>query len=286
MDVNNMITALSAKTVDAMVNVEPYNAIAEADGLAVKIMNYWDVDKMPVFMAATPDFIAEKPGRGGDLSEGLARGRAATSRTIPNKVADAIYAFYTSKGYSMSQDTFRKAMATVDVNPGFPSDLKPYMQEQAEILLKEKKIAAIPDWAQGAAPGLHGEGAGGGVRVCRRARHWCKSRDMKQSEIISALRAHEDELRQAGIASLSVIGSVARGDDGPDSDIDVVVRLTDEARRGGFAYFGRIDRLRQRLEAILARPRRPHRRADREGAAAARDREGSRPCLLIGRCNG
>ena len=48
----------------------------------------------------------------------------------------------------MSQDTFRKAMATVDVNPGFPSDLKPYMQEQAEILLREKKIAAIPDWAR------------------------------------------------------------------------------------------------------------------------------------------
>ncbi len=61
MDVNNMITALSAKTVDVMVNVEPYNAIAEADGLAVKIMNYWDVDKMPVFMAATPDFVAKNP---------------------------------------------------------------------------------------------------------------------------------------------------------------------------------------------------------------------------------
>src|SRR5215510_14004463 len=50
MDVNNMVAALAAKTVDAMVNVEPYNAIAEADGLATKIMNYWDVDKMPVFM--------------------------------------------------------------------------------------------------------------------------------------------------------------------------------------------------------------------------------------------
>src|SRR6266540_1823303 len=36
MDVNNMIAAMSAKTVDAMVNVEPYNAIAEADGLAAK----------------------------------------------------------------------------------------------------------------------------------------------------------------------------------------------------------------------------------------------------------
>src|SRR5215813_437422 len=48
MDVNNMVAAMASKTVDAMVNVEPYNAIAEADGLATKIMNYWDVDKMPV----------------------------------------------------------------------------------------------------------------------------------------------------------------------------------------------------------------------------------------------
>jgi predicted nucleotidyltransferase len=33
-----------------------------------------------------------------------------------------------------------------------------------------------------------------------------------------------------------------------------VVRLTDEARRGGFTYFGRLDRLRAQLESILARP--------------------------------
>ncbi len=33
MNVNDMVAALAAKTVDAMVNVEPYNAIAEADGI-------------------------------------------------------------------------------------------------------------------------------------------------------------------------------------------------------------------------------------------------------------
>ena len=76
---------------------------------------------------------------------------------------------------------------------------------------------------------------------------------MKRDEIISALRAHEGELKESGVASLSLIGSMARGDNGPNSDIDVVVRLTDNARRGGFAYFGRIERLRRRLESILAR---------------------------------
>jgi sulfonate transport system substrate-binding protein len=151
MDVNNMITALSAKTVDAMVNVEPYNAIAEADGLAVKIMNYWDVDKMPVFMAATPDFVAKSPEVIVTYLKAWLE-VAKDFRNEPNKVADAIYSFYTSKGYSMSQDTFRKALSTVDVDPGFPGDLKPYMQEQAEILLKEKKIAAIPDWSKALRP--------------------------------------------------------------------------------------------------------------------------------------
>jgi len=76
---------------------------------------------------------------------------------------------------------------------------------------------------------------------------------MSHDDIISTLRAHEKELKQAGVASLSLIGSVARGDARPDSDVDVVIRLSDDARQGGFAYFGRIDRLRQRLESILAR---------------------------------
>src|SRR5271166_74866 len=61
MDVNNMVAAMAAKTVDAMVNVEPYNAIAVAEGIGTSIMDFSGVDKMPVFMAATPDF-AEKSG--------------------------------------------------------------------------------------------------------------------------------------------------------------------------------------------------------------------------------
>src|SRR5215831_572433 len=57
MDVNNMVAAMAAKTVDAMVNVEPYNEIAVAEGIGTSIMDYSKVDKMPVFMAATPDFV-------------------------------------------------------------------------------------------------------------------------------------------------------------------------------------------------------------------------------------
>jgi ABC-type nitrate/sulfonate/bicarbonate transport system substrate-binding protein len=61
MNVNDMVAAMAAKTVDAMVNVEPYNAIAEADGYGNVIANVSSVDKVPVFMAATPDFVDKNP---------------------------------------------------------------------------------------------------------------------------------------------------------------------------------------------------------------------------------
>lgn len=77
---------------------------------------------------------------------------------------------------------------------------------------------------------------------------------MNRDEALAILRAHEAELRAAGVESLSLFGSVARGDATADSDVDVVVRLTSEASEGGFAYFGRLDDLTQRLRKILGCP--------------------------------
>ena len=147
MDVNNMVAAMAAKTVDAMVNIEPYNAIAEADGLANTLVDFSSFDKLPVFMAATPDFIDKSP----DTVIAYLKAWlevAKDFKTQPDKVADVIYSFYTSKGYVMAKDTFAKALARVEVQPGWPSDIVPYMQQQSEILLKENKIKAMPDWTK------------------------------------------------------------------------------------------------------------------------------------------
>ncbi len=76
---------------------------------------------------------------------------------------------------------------------------------------------------------------------------------MKRDEIIAKLRAHETELRAAGVKSLALFGSAARGDQRGDSDIDVVVQPNDDAAAGGFAYFGRFDALSRKLQTILQR---------------------------------
>ncbi len=145
MNTDDMAAALAGKTVDAMVTVEPYNQIAEDDGIANTLAEFYDFDKLPVFMAATPDFIQKSPETVVAYLKAWID-VAKDFKNEPAKVADKVYAYYQSKGYTMSKATFTKALARVEVNPGSPADFGPYMQTQAEILLKEKKIKAIPDW--------------------------------------------------------------------------------------------------------------------------------------------
>jgi uncharacterized protein len=52
---------------------------------------------------------------------------------------------------------------------------------------------------------------------------------MKRDEVIAALRAHEPELRAAGVVRLSLFGSTARDEAGAGSDIDLLAAF-DEAR--------------------------------------------------------
>jgi ABC-type nitrate/sulfonate/bicarbonate transport system substrate-binding protein len=98
-------------------------------------------------MAATPEFIEKSPQTVVAYLKAWLD-VAKDFKNDPKKVADTIYSFYTSKGYTMSHDIFAKAIARVEVAPGWPADIKPYMQKQAEILLAAKKIKVIPDWSK------------------------------------------------------------------------------------------------------------------------------------------
>ncbi len=48
----------------------------------------------------------------------------------------------------------------------------------------------------------------------------------RKEETINTLRSRERELRAIGVAKIGVFGSVARGDESKDSDVDVLVQFT------------------------------------------------------------
>jgi len=67
--------------------------------------------------------------------------------------------------------------------------------------------------------------------------------------VIATLRAHEAELRQAGIQRLSLFGSVARGDAEADSDVDLVAEFDPAASISLIELVG----LERRLGEMLGR---------------------------------
>ena len=73
---------------------------------------------------------------------------------------------------------------------------------------------------------------------------------MDRENVLATLRAHEAELRAKGVESVSLFGSVARGEPYPQ-DVDLAVRVTSRFSAGGFDYFGQLERLERRLRKIL-----------------------------------
>ena len=68
-----------------------------------------------------------------------------------------------------------------------------------------------------------------------------------RAEVLTVIAAHADELRQLGVAEVWLFGSAARDELRPESDIDVLVRLS---RPLGLAFF----EIAPQLESWLGRP--------------------------------
>jgi predicted nucleotidyltransferase len=72
----------------------------------------------------------------------------------------------------------------------------------------------------------------------------------ERERVLSALRQHEAELRARGVRRLALFGSMARGDIGPKSDVDLLIEVDAASRFGLFAFLD----LKNDLAGLLGRP--------------------------------
>jgi len=98
-----------------------------------------------------------------------------------------------------------------------------------------------------AAAGADRPSSGSWRRVVAAIAYMGYMRSMNRDEVIRCLRAHEAELRRLGIVQLSLFGSVARGEAGPESDVDLAAQFD---RNRPFGMFQFVD-LQQRLGDLL-----------------------------------
>ena len=76
---------------------------------------------------------------------------------------------------------------------------------------------------------------------------------MGRDQIIATLRAHKREIEAVGVVRLSLFGSTVRGEDRPDSDIDLLAAF-DETRQISLVDAVGIE---NRLAELLGRPVEP-----------------------------
>jgi predicted nucleotidyltransferase len=61
---------------------------------------------------------------------------------------------------------------------------------------------------------------------------------MDKNAVIATLQSHRRELEKLGVVHAGLFGSLARGEAGPDSDIDIVVELDENSLPGVYAFVG------------------------------------------------
>jgi predicted nucleotidyltransferase len=69
-----------------------------------------------------------------------------------------------------------------------------------------------------------------------------------RDSVLEILEINRDDLKSYGVESISLFGSVARGEAGPRSDVDLLVDVDDEV-----TLFG-LSRLKHHLEDLLGMP--------------------------------
>ena len=77
---------------------------------------------------------------------------------------------------------------------------------------------------------------------------------MDRNTVVQILLTHRAELEQLGVKSLSVFGSTSRGEQTPQSDVDLAIALDSEWTPKGLAAIGRLMLIEAKLcQALNAR---------------------------------
>jgi predicted nucleotidyltransferase len=73
---------------------------------------------------------------------------------------------------------------------------------------------------------------------------------MNRQDILDRLRENEPALRARGVTHAALFGSRARGDNRPDSDIDIMIEIEPEVVQDVYDYVG----LKNFIAALFTRP--------------------------------
>jgi aliphatic sulfonates family ABC transporter substrate-binding protein len=143
----NEIAAMVGKSVDAFAGVEPFPSVAEIEGLGTVLVDYGNFDIQPVFVAINRPVLER---RRDDVVKFL-RGWLAAVHIVnaePQRAVKIVWNEFKAQGYDVKEAAFARMLGKLEVKPEFRPELRDYLNEQGQVLLKQRQIPAIPDWSK------------------------------------------------------------------------------------------------------------------------------------------
>lgn len=141
----NEIAAMIGHSVDAFAGVEPFPSVAEVEGLGTVLVDYSGFDLQPVFLAVDRRALESKR----EAVVAFLRGWLQAVRIVnqePDRTAQILRATFKAQGYDIQEAVFKRMLGKLDVKPDFAPELKAYLTEQSQVLIREKQMATVPDW--------------------------------------------------------------------------------------------------------------------------------------------
>lgn len=144
--VGNMVSALTQKQIDAMANADPYNAVAVAQGIGRRLVDYTNYDPMPVFIGMRKAFIDQHHQQAVQILRGLLA-NAQEWQKNPTSEYNIITQYYTSIGFNVPPEVIRDAASREKVQVPYFDGVQQYMQRLAEQEQQLGQIRNIPDFS-------------------------------------------------------------------------------------------------------------------------------------------
>lgn len=141
----NQVSALAAGSIDAFAGVEPFPSVAEVEGLGRVLTDYSDYDLEPVILAANTSVVDKQR----DNVIAFLRGWLAGVKVFNDdrsKAVNIVLKHFKSQGFSVDARVIKLMLSKIDVSPEMKPQLQNYLTTASDVLVKEHKIAASPDW--------------------------------------------------------------------------------------------------------------------------------------------
>lgn len=143
----NMYSELAAGDVDAFLGVDPSPALATYNKAGSIVTTYLKYDPTPLYLTFTQQFVQSHPNAVVKFLEGWLKVDQEFAKN-PAQAASLSSGIFSKTGVQLPSKVLQESVNAMQVTSAFASNTDQYLTAQAQALVKQGAISAVPNWSR------------------------------------------------------------------------------------------------------------------------------------------